>query len=119
MSKPQNPATVEQSLRIAHGATPDERAHIVEVFGKLESRLKSFPAGDVDLQLSIKERDTVSQKTTLEAIIARRDPLVARSDSESFDGALVEVRDELIRQITDMKNREEPRNNKHLRERTD
>ena len=33
-----------------------------------------------------------------------------------LDRALNEVRDEMIRQLTDMKTKSEPRNNKHLRD---
>jgi len=45
-------------------------------------------------------------------------PLVATSSNTDFDQGLNEVRDEMIRQITDMKTKSEPRNNKHLRETT-
>jgi ribosome-associated translation inhibitor RaiA len=64
----------------------------------------------------VKERDEPSQRTTLEAWIAGQPRLVATSDRQDFDAAIAEVRDDLIRQITDAKNRTEPRNNRALRE---
>ncbi len=64
------------------------------------------------LQLSVKERDTPSQRTMLAATIVGQRRLVATSRRTDFDGALAEVRDDLVRQITDAKNRTEPRNNR-------
>jgi ribosome-associated translation inhibitor RaiA len=103
--------TVADILRLAHGVTPAERDHVVSVFSKLDERLRSFPEGSVEMQLSIKERDTPSQHATLEAWIARWPPIVSTSDRADFEAALIEVRDDMIRQITDAKNRTEPRNN--------
>jgi len=68
--------------------------------------------------LFVKERGTKSQHTTLDVKIDGQNPLVATSSNTDFDQGLNEVRDEMIRQITDMKTKSEPRNNKHLRETT-
>ena len=70
----------------------------------------------MELALSVKERDTPSQQTTLEAWIAGQPRLVATSRRTDFDASLIEVRDELIRQITDAKNRGEPRHNRAHRD---
>ncbi len=109
-------ATVDGALRLGGGVEPDERDLIVERWSKLDSRLRSFRPDAVELQLTIKERGTPSQRTTLEAWIAGQPRLVATSDEESFDGAINEVRDDLIRQLTDAKNKSEPRNNRQLRD---
>jgi ribosome-associated translation inhibitor RaiA len=108
-------ATVDASLRLGSGVQADERAEIVEHWGSLDARLRSFPAGAVELQLTVKERDTPSQHTTLEAWVAGQPRLVATSSHANFGTALNEVRDDLVRQLTDAKNRTEPRNNRHLR----
>jgi ribosome-associated translation inhibitor RaiA len=108
-------ATVDQSLRLGGGVENSERETIVHRWSKLDHRLRSFPADAVELQLTVKERDTPSQRTTLEAWIAGQPRLVATSNEESFERALNEVRDDLIRQLTDAKNRSEPRNNPNLR----
>ncbi len=105
-------ANVADALQLNHGIAPAETDHVIATFGRLDERLRSFPAGSVTLQLSVKERDTPSQRTTLEATIAGQRRLVATSIRADFDGALAEVRDDLVRQITDAKNRTEPRNNR-------
>lgn len=109
--------TVASTLHVTHGITEAEFAHVVATLGRLDERLRSFRADAVELHLGVKERDTVSQRTTLEARIAGRPRLVATSDLEELDSALIEVRDDLIRQITDAKNRSEPKNNPSLRQR--
>lgn len=116
MTRHDEPATVESSLRLGGGLQMNERAAIIAGWQSLDERLRSFPAGSVELELTVKERATPSQHTTLEAWIAGRPRLVATSTHTDFAQALVEVRDDLIRQVTDAKNRSEPRNNRRLRD---
>jgi ribosome-associated translation inhibitor RaiA len=112
----QHPATVADSLSL-HGDIHDgEFDEIVDHWAKLDARLRSFDAGTVSLQLFVKERDTKSQHVTLDVKIDGHHPLVATSSNTDFVHALNEVRDEMIRQITDTKTKREPRNNKHLRD---
>ena len=112
--------TVDEILQIANGVAPAERERVTAALGRLDERLRSFAADAVELQLSVKERGTPSQRTALEAwITAAGQPrlrLVATSDHADFDAALAEVRDDLVRQITDAKNRTEPRNSRARRE---
>ncbi|MDQ6725806.1 MAG: HPF/RaiA family ribosome-associated protein [Actinomycetota bacterium] len=115
MSQHDDPATVEASLRLGGGVQMDERAGIVAGWHRLDERLRSFRAGSVDLELTVKERATPSQHTTLEAWIAGEPRLVATSTHADLTQALIEVRDDMIRQVSDAKNRTEPRNNRHLR----
>jgi len=107
---------VANILKLSHGVAPEERAHVVAAFSRLDDRLRSFPEGAVELSLSVKERDTPSQRTTLEAWIAGQPRVVATSARTDFDAALAEVRDDMVRQISDAKNRTEPRNNRVGRE---
>lgn len=118
MSAARNPATVESSLRIETGFAPEERAAIVDDWGKLDSRLRSFPDGTVELVLSVKERETPSQRAVLEARIDGFQPMVATSTLADLRAALDDLRDDVVRQITDAKNRSEPRNNRALRQPT-
>ena len=112
----QHPATVADSLHVQGDLTESEIEQIIHRWSKLDNRMRSFNAGTVDLQLFVKDRDTKSQHVTLDAKIDGHGPLVATSSSTDLDHALNEVRDELIRQMTDMKNRSEPRNNRQLRD---
>ena len=111
----EHPATVADSLSL-HGEMDDgDFDMIVDHWSKLDARLRSFDSGTVSMQLFVKERNTKSQHTTLDVKIDGHNPLVATSSNTDFEQSLNEVRDEMIRQITDMKTKSEPRNNKHLR----
>ena len=116
MTEHEDVATVDSSLRIAGGVAPEERAIVVDHWTALDHRLRSFREDQVELQLTIKERDTPSQRTTLEAWIAGWPRLVATSHRTEFHPALNEVRDDLIRQLSHEKQKHEPRNNRHLRD---
>jgi ribosome-associated translation inhibitor RaiA len=116
MSEQDDPATVESSLRLGNGFETNERDGIVAGWSRLTSRLGSFSNGTVELEISVKERATPSQRTVLEAWIAGQDRLVATSEEADLDRALIEVRDDLVRQLTDAKNRTEPRNRRSLRD---
>ena len=116
MSKHEDPVTVESSLRLGSGFEADERDSIVAGWARLSSRLGSFANGVVELEVSVKERATPSQRTVLEAWIAGNERLVATSAEADMDKALAEVRDDLVRQLTDAKNRTEPSNRRSLRD---
>lgn len=116
MSKTKDVATVESCLQpLGGGLGPGDRARIVKLWSRLDHRLRSFREEDVALTLTVKERDQPSQHTTLEARIARRPRLVATSTHTDLESALIEVRDDMIRQLTDAKNRTEPRQNRKRR----
>ncbi len=108
-------ASVATSLQLTHGFHASEFDRVVELLGRLDERLRSFREDAVKLLVGVKERDSVSQRTVIEAHVAGRPTMVATSELPDLDAALVEVRNDLIRQITDAKNRTEPRNNPHLR----
>lgn len=87
-------------LRIVPEFRPDEYDRVREVlFGKLERRLTRWKPEQVELELSVKERDTDSQRTVLECWISELPKMVATSKEQDLDRALIEVRDDLWRQI--------------------
>ena len=114
----QHPATVAESLSVHGDVYPDDVEKIHDHWAKLDARLRSFDQGTVSLQLFVKDRETKSQHVTLDVKIDGHNPLVATSSSSDLGRALNEVRDEMIRQLNDMKTKAEPRNNKHLRDTT-
>jgi ribosome-associated translation inhibitor RaiA len=67
----------------------------------------------VDLLLTVKERETPNQRTTLEATIANWPRLVATSVHAGLDEALADVGGELVRQLTEVKTRREPAHRHH------
>ncbi|MFT5223255.1 MAG: ribosome-associated translation inhibitor RaiA [Glaciecola sp.] len=110
-------ASVATTLQLGHGVHPSEFDRVVGLLGRLDERLRSFEADQVELHLAIKERDDVSQRIVLEARIDGWSTVVATSELTDVDAGIMEVRDELVRQITDTKNRMEPQHNR--RHRTD
>lgn len=108
---------VGDRLRLGTGFAEEERGTIVERFGALDARLRSFAADTVDLELSVKERDGADQRVTLECWLAGQPRIVATSARPALGAALIEVRDDMVRQIDELKTRQEPRNNAHLRKR--
>ena len=113
-----HPAIVAETLRVHGTLHPDEYEQLLAHWSKLDQRLQSFERRSIVLDLHIHDRDTPSQRVTLEATIGGFAPFVARDASRDLDAALNHVRNELIRQLTDAKTRTEPRNNRHLREST-
>lgn len=101
---------VADLLHLAHGVAPAERSEVVASLARLDGHLRSFPDGTVKLQLSVKERDTASQRTTLEAWVPGHPPIVATSQRNDFPAAMTEVRDEMVRQLTELKERTQARN---------
>lgn len=106
---------VDSTLRLGHGFRADERDHVVSLLHRLDHRLRTFGADRVDLEITVKSRDDSGQRTALEAKLGRLRRMVATSEHEDVDRAIVEVREELIRQVTDATNRTEPKNNRRLR----
>jgi hypothetical protein len=108
-------ATVARSLRLAGGISAGERAGLVDRLSALDAQLARYPAGAVELELSVKARGARGQRLTLECWIAGRPRLVAMSDERGLGAAVMRVREGLRRQLDDAATRREPRNNRRLR----
>lgn len=94
-----------RQLRLGDGFSASERDRIVARLEKLNRRLKKFPADATELELSVKDRDTPSQKVTLAAWLPKFPQIVATSDESDLHDALADVREDLWRQIDDAVNR--------------
>jgi hypothetical protein len=103
----QQPATIEACLRLGSGFAEDERVRIVDTFNKLDKRLQRWNAGQVDLELSVKERESSSQQVTLECWIHSGGDtrFVATSREGLLQDALMDCREDLWRQIDEFVNR--------------
>ena len=89
-----------ERLRIVPQFRPDEYEKYTDLlFGRLDRRLQRWSPEQVELELSVKDRDTNSQRVTLECWIARVPKIVATSKNADLDKAVVEVRDDVRRQI--------------------
>jgi hypothetical protein len=100
-------ATVDACLRLGSGFAEDERSRIVDTFSKLDKRLKRWPADQVDMELSVKERESSSQSLTLECWIHSDGDtrFVATSSEGLLQDALMDCREDLWRQIDEFVNR--------------
>jgi hypothetical protein len=97
-------------LRLLPQFRPEENEKLREVlFGRLEHQLARWPPDQVKLELSVKERDTKSQRTVLECWISGMPKLVATSTEVDIDRAVAEVRNDLWRQIDRMATKAAPR----------
>lgn len=95
-------ATVAECLRIVPEFRGDEHDEIRErLSAKLDARLRGFQADQVELEVSVKDRDSTQQKVTLEAWISTKGSshFVATATDGDIDAALAHVREELFRQI--------------------
>ncbi|WP_326550656.1 HPF/RaiA family ribosome-associated protein [Micromonospora sp. NBC_01813] len=116
MSARTDAATVGECLNLGAGFGQRDRAWIVEQFSVIDGRLAAFPADSTRLELSVKDREVRGQKVTLECLIAGWPKIVTTSGEEDLRAALNDVRDDLRRRLNDTKTRQEPRNNRHLRQ---
>lgn len=105
----QTMANVATCLTVHGTLDESELNSLIHHWAKLDHRLRSFDDGSVKLDLYIKDRDARGQHLTLEATIDHYQPLVATADGGRLEYALNEVRDEMIRLITDARDRHHPR----------
>ena len=106
----QQVANVATCLTVHGTLGESEMTALIDHWAKLDHRLRSFDDGTVKLDLYIKDRDTPSQHLTLEATIDRLPTLIATADGGQLEHALNEVRDEMVRLVTDARDRHHPRN---------
>ncbi len=114
---PQEPDLIDQRLHVAAGFLESERDWVIRRLAALGPRLRSFHEGQIDLEISLKDRHGAGQRVTLECRIHRTPGmhLIATSSAPKLSVALSEVRAGLIRQIDDAKTRTEPHSNRALR----
>jgi ribosome-associated translation inhibitor RaiA len=92
-----------------------ELRDLIPHWSRLDQRLQSFADRSIALDLHLHDRDTPDQHVVLEARIGGYPTFVATARSRDLRAALNQVRDELVRQLGDAKNRTEPRHNRKLR----
>ena len=91
-------ASVEQ-IRIVSEFRTEEHDRIREILSQLDRPLSRFDADAVDMELSVKERDSSTPYTVLECWIAGWPKMVATSREDDLTRAVTEVRKDLKRQI--------------------
>lgn len=94
-------ATIEDRLRVVPEFRPDEHERVRDLLldGKLARRLSRWDPSDVELEISVKDRDTSKQRMALECWIARVPRMVATSTRQDLEAAVLECRDDLYTQV--------------------
>jgi ribosome-associated translation inhibitor RaiA len=100
---------LDGGLRLGAGFHAAERATVLRDLSALERHMAAWDGDEVDVEVSVKDRDGPEQQVTVEARLPGLPPLVAKSRARDVGRALVEARKELIRQIEDEKDRHNPR----------
>lgn len=95
-----NQASLDQ-LILGNGFEESERGRIVERLSKLNRRLKRFPADATTLELQVKERNNTGQAVTFIAQVPGFAQFVATSTESDIRDALMDVREDMWRQIDD------------------
>jgi ribosome-associated translation inhibitor RaiA len=91
---------MEERLRIVPQFRPEEYDRFrAVVFGNLARRLERWNPEQVELELSVKDRDTGQQRTVLECWLHGAPKMVATSTDADLERAVIEVRNDLRRQI--------------------
>jgi hypothetical protein len=89
-----------ERLRVVPEFQPEEYDKVKDaLFGRLDRRLSRWEPSQVELEISMKERDTPAQRVTLECWITGVPKIVGTSKLRDLDQAVIEVRDDVWRQI--------------------
>ena len=95
-------ASVADSLRVVPEFDPSEADGIVEIVSsRLDRRLGRFDDDQVELEISVKERDTASQRVVLECWIAvsGKTHFVGTSTDATLMAGVREAADDVYRQV--------------------
>lgn len=110
-------SAIADRLHLSTGFLATERGWVSQSLAALGPQLRLFRNNEVDLEISLKDRQGTGQRVTLECWISCRPRLhlIATSSERDLPAALGEVRNELIRQLDVARSRPDPRDNRTLR----
>ena len=108
----------EDAIHVGAGFAAKERPHVLEALSTLAPHLGRWDPGDVDIDVSLRDRGGKEQRVTLRTILPGHQPLIAVAENPDIDHALSEAKRELIRQLEHQKSVDEPMNNRRLRRAT-
>jgi ribosome-associated translation inhibitor RaiA len=109
---------LDEVLRLGAGFTEDDSPWVLDALDAMVPHLARWNPADVDVEISVKDRGGKEQQVTLLADLPGYPPLVAKAANQQLDGAVAEAKRELIRQVEDAKGKREPKDNRHLRQKT-
>ncbi|PIE31613.1 MAG: hypothetical protein CSA55_05315 [Ilumatobacter coccineus] len=106
-------AVVAEALRVHGTLYADERETLIRRWSRLNQRLQAFH--NVTIDLYIRDRDANEHKVTLEVRADGFNTFVAKTSGRDLTGSLNEVRDDMVRQLNQAKEKREPKNNRRRR----
>ena len=109
---------LDEVLHFGAGFKDGERPWVREALSALVPHVARWDPNDVNVEISVKDRDGKEQHVTLRADLPGYSPLVAVAADRNLDRALAEAKRELIRQVEDHKSMREPKHNRQLRKKT-
>ena len=95
----QQQGTVAERLRLGPGLLESDRAEIVSALSALNRHLGHWRSDQIDLRLSVRDRNFSDQQVALEIWLPGRHSLLAHASDADMNKALVEVRKVAIREI--------------------
>jgi len=107
---------LDQILHVSGGFSEAERQRLLDALAELAPHLSRWDPADMELDVSVKQRDSKEQKVSIRAILPGYPTLVGTAVDRDLDRALADAKRDLIRQIEDEKKKRQPKNNRHLRE---
>jgi ribosome-associated translation inhibitor RaiA len=105
-------------VRLGMGFADDDRRWVLDSLAALVPHLARWDPSQLEVEASVKHRDGKEQQVTLQANLPGYPPLVAKAADRQLDRAIVAAKRELIRQIEDEKGKREPKDNRHLRQKS-
>jgi ribosome-associated translation inhibitor RaiA len=110
----QRDAFAENVLHIGAGFKEQERPDVLEALSTLGPHLLGrWDPRDIDVEVSLQDRDGKEQRVTLRTSLPGHAPLVAVAENPDITHALSEAKRELIRQLEHQKSARDPRSTRH------
>jgi ribosome-associated translation inhibitor RaiA len=106
---------LDQILHLSGGFSESERPRVAQALAELAPHISRWDPADMELDVSVKARDSKEQKVSIRAILPGYPTLVGTAVERDLDRALTDARRDLIRQIEEAKKKRQPKDNRHLR----
>jgi hypothetical protein len=107
-----------RAIHVGAGFTEREHPHVLETLSALGPHLGRWNPDDVDVEVSLHDRDGKEQSVTLRTTLPGFPPMVANAADQDVTRALSEAKRELIHQIDRHLSEREPMKNRRLRSET-
>jgi ribosome-associated translation inhibitor RaiA len=117
VSETHDPRTgiLDQVVHLSGGFAEADRPGVLDALAGLAPHLSRWDPAEMDLDVSVKHRDSKEQTVSLRATLPGYPPLVAKAVDQDLHRALAAAKRELIRQIEDEAKRRQPKSDRLFR----